>query len=154
MYKYEFPRPRITVDVVILKPSSFEEYEVLLVKRKQEPYKGLLALPGGHLEIEIERIHEAACREVLEETGLHIRPSHLRFVNYYDSLKRHPYDRVITFGFVVLLDSSTTPEIKIQDLDEVESCSWYKLEEAKNLAYDHDKILEEAMRLIGRINYV
>ena len=69
-------------------------------------------------------------------------------------MKRHPYDRVITFGFVVLLDSSTTPEIKIQDLDEVESCSWYKLEEAKNLAYDHDKILEEAMRLIGRINYV
>jgi 8-oxo-dGTP diphosphatase len=42
---------------------------VLLVRRGQEPAKGEWSLPGGAVELG-ERLEEAVCREVLEETGL------------------------------------------------------------------------------------
>src|SRR4051812_47493065 len=48
---------------------------LLLVRRAVEPRVGLLALPGGFLEIEPWRVGLA--REVFEETGLVILPEHL-----------------------------------------------------------------------------
>lgn len=50
---------------------------ILLVRRGQEPARGLWSLPGGRIEGR-ERWDDAAIREVLEETG--IRTSHPRYV--------------------------------------------------------------------------
>jgi 8-oxo-dGTP diphosphatase len=44
---------------------------VLLVRRGQEPLKGEWSLPGGVLELG-ETLEQGICREVLEETGLHV----------------------------------------------------------------------------------
>jgi len=46
--------------------------DVLLVRRGNEPQKGLWSLPGGALELG-ESLHQGVRREVLEETGLEIR---------------------------------------------------------------------------------
>jgi 8-oxo-dGTP diphosphatase len=46
---------------------------ILMVQRGKEPLKGWWSLPGGALEIG-ETLHEAVCREVWEETGLHVNP--------------------------------------------------------------------------------
>ena len=51
--------------------------EVLLIKRRKEPYAGYLALPGGKVE-EAEGILDAACREVKEEAGLHTLRAEVR----------------------------------------------------------------------------
>ncbi len=46
-----------------------DEDAILLVERAGEPLKGYWSLPGGLLETG-ERLEEAVCREVREETGL------------------------------------------------------------------------------------
>ena len=66
-YTYEFPRPAVTVDIVILTHES--EPHVLLIRRGDEPFKGAWALPGGFLD-QNETLIEAAHRELREETGV------------------------------------------------------------------------------------
>ncbi|MCD6571460.1 MAG: NUDIX hydrolase [Deltaproteobacteria bacterium] len=46
-----------------------EDREVLLVKRRNEPYKGMWCLPIGFAETG-EDVHDAALRELKEETGI------------------------------------------------------------------------------------
>jgi 8-oxo-dGTP diphosphatase len=45
-YTYEWPRPMVTVDAVVF-ASSAGKNEVLLIERKNEPFKGQWAVPGG-----------------------------------------------------------------------------------------------------------
>ena len=49
---------------------------ILLVERGRQPLKGYWSLPGGLVETG-EKLEEAVRREVLEETGLHVRPTRL-----------------------------------------------------------------------------
>ena len=49
---------------------------LLLIRRGQEPGRGLWSLPGGRVEPG-ETDHEAVVREVAEETGLRVRPGRL-----------------------------------------------------------------------------
>jgi len=49
------------------------EKKVLLVKRGNEPSKGLWSIPGGMVELG-ERVREAAIREVREECNIDIEP--------------------------------------------------------------------------------
>ncbi|MFQ5920016.1 MAG: NUDIX hydrolase [Thermoplasmata archaeon] len=75
----DFPaRPVPAVSGVV-----FRGEEVLLVRRKVAPYAGQWSLPGGAVEVG-ETMHEAVKREVREETGLDVHPSHL--VGAYDSI--------------------------------------------------------------------
>ncbi|WP_311195952.1 NUDIX hydrolase [Antarcticibacterium sp. 1MA-6-2] len=60
----------VTVDVVVIYQK--EEPMLLLVQRKNDPYKGKWALPGGFLEEE-ENLVEGAMRELKEETNLNIK---------------------------------------------------------------------------------
>ena len=46
---------------------------ILMAQRGKEPLKGWWSLPGGALELG-ESLHDAVCREVLEETGLEVTP--------------------------------------------------------------------------------
>ncbi len=61
-------RPLLGVGAVV-----FRGGDVLLIERGQEPLKGWWTLPGGMVETG-ERLECAVRREVLEETGLTIRP--------------------------------------------------------------------------------
>ena len=54
----------------------FKRGRVLLVERGKEPLKGYWSLPGGLVETG-ERLEAAVCREVLEETGLTVKPLYL-----------------------------------------------------------------------------
>lgn len=65
MKEQQHRNPTLTVDTIIQK-----DFQILLVKRKNEPFKGYLALPGGFVN-EGERV-DAAKREVKEETSLDI----------------------------------------------------------------------------------
>lgn len=69
----------------------FRDGAVLLVKRGNEPAKGLWSPPGGSLELG-ETAERAAEREVLEETGLVVRAR--RVVDVRDVILRDPAGRV------------------------------------------------------------
>ena len=61
-------RPLVGVGAILLNRDR-----ILMAQRGKEPLKGWWSLPGGALETG-ERLADAVCREVLEETGLEIRP--------------------------------------------------------------------------------
>src|ERR1017187_4275248 len=61
-------RPLVGVGAIILKRDR-----ILMAQRGKEPLKGWWSLPGGALETG-ERLADGVCREVLEETGLEVRP--------------------------------------------------------------------------------
>ena len=62
-YRYEWPRPAVTVDVVLFTVAgSLQEMrlQVLLVRRDAEPLRGWWALPGGFVDpAELERLFDA-----------------------------------------------------------------------------------------------
>src|SRR5205085_7044761 len=66
-YCYDYPRPAVTVDVVIV--TRDKPRRVLLIRRKHEPFAGLWALPGGFVDMD-EGLEAAARRELQEETGV------------------------------------------------------------------------------------
>ncbi|MDT7815259.1 MAG: 8-oxo-dGTP diphosphatase [Acidobacteriaceae bacterium] len=65
----EYPEaPIVGVGAVVI-----DGTKVLLVRRGQEPLKGVWSLPGGALEL-VETLQLGVVREVLEETGLIVAP--------------------------------------------------------------------------------
>ncbi len=67
-YTYEWPRPMVTADAVVF--AFFDgKPKLLLIQRKEDPFKDHWALLGGFVEIE-EDLPEAPARELAEETGL------------------------------------------------------------------------------------
>ena len=64
----EYPsRPFVGVGAVIV-----ADDRVVLVRRRQAPLAGQWSLPGGAVELG-ETLEQAVTREILEETGLHVR---------------------------------------------------------------------------------
>lgn len=61
-------RPILGVGAIVLRRGR-----VLLVQRSRAPLKGYWSLPGGALELG-ERLADGVRREVLEETGLTVKP--------------------------------------------------------------------------------
>jgi 8-oxo-dGTP diphosphatase len=62
--------PLLTVDCIALD----SEGRVLLIKRKNPPFEGQYALPGGFVDVG-ETVEEACRRELHEETGPASRPA-------------------------------------------------------------------------------
>jgi len=57
-----WPRPGVSIMV-------FRDDRVLLAQRAKPPFCGMWSLPGGRIEAG-EETHEAALRELMEETGI------------------------------------------------------------------------------------
>ncbi len=60
MFTYEYPRPALTVDVVVFTLHG-DQLQVLLIQRARNPHKGSWALPGGFVNME-ESLESAASR--------------------------------------------------------------------------------------------
>ena len=72
MYTYEYPRPSVTVDIVVYGYDGGTQLKLLLIERGGDPYKGSWALPGGFVDLD-EDLETAALRELEEETGVPAR---------------------------------------------------------------------------------
>ncbi|MEK9660791.1 MAG: NUDIX hydrolase [Alphaproteobacteria bacterium] len=77
-------RPVVGVGVVVLK-----DEHVLLIQRGKPPRTGQWSIPGGKQELG-ETWHEAAHREVMEETGLEIEL--IGLIDVVDAIVRHGDD--------------------------------------------------------------
>lgn len=144
---YEYPRPGVTVDCVIF---GFEENQlkVLLTKRAIEPYLGQMAFCGGFID-QNETADQCARRKLLEEAGL--SDIFLEQLYTFSDIDRDPRFRVISVAYYALVKSinyQPTPGYGI------ESVQWYSLDQARDLAFDHNRILDLALqRLKGKIRY-
>lgn len=111
--------------------------KVLLVKRKNDPYKGKWALPGGFLEDE-EPLEDGAKRELEEETGLKIHG--LRQLKTFGTPGRDPRGRTISVVFY----GRVTSEEDVKGYDDAEEARWFVLNDLPQLAFDHSEIIEVA----------
>ena len=135
MYQYEYPRPAVSVDIVVCRAIDGVEH-LLLIQRKQDPFRGAWALPGGFLDLD-ETLEQAAARELKEETGLDaIRVTQ---IGTFSTVDRDPRDRVITTAFAADVDHRQQPVAA----DDAEDYRWVKLDEVQELAFDHSIILEQ-----------
>ncbi|MBP5527063.1 MAG: NUDIX hydrolase [Bacteroidales bacterium] len=136
MYTYEYPRPMLTADCVVVRPSG----EVLLVRRGNEPFKGCWALPGGFMEMD-ETIEHCAVRELMEETGIEVDESMLSLVGVFSAPGRDPRGRTVTAAYLVRADVG---EAKAGD--DAAEVRWWPLNALPPLAFDHDAIIASAIR--------
>jgi 8-oxo-dGTP diphosphatase len=143
LYTYEYPRPAVTVDVAIFRPIG-DEYQILLIKRDQEPYKDKFALPGGFIEMD-ESLEQAALRELFEETG--VENIQLTQIQTFSQPDRDPRGRVISTCYGSVLKPED--QIHVQAGDDASAAAWFSLNVLPPLAFDHPRIIQIAIaRLI------
>ena len=137
----------VTVDAVIprLSPSG-AGWEVVLIQRKKQPYKGMWALPGGHLTTDDLSLEAAAQRETREETGLDI-PLHLfQQVQTYEDFA-DPRGKYVCLLYI--LSEPLSPAAEIEAGDDAAHVQWYSVENLQNLpdlAFNHIRLLRMALR--------
>ena len=139
-YTYDYPMPSITVDCVVMRFNEHAGIDVLLIKRKNEPYKDCWALPGGFMEID-ETLTEAVKREVMEETGIDIDRNCHRFLNVkiFDKPDRDSRGRVISILSIVDVPSNTV----VNAGDDAKECKWFSVRQLPALAFDHREMIEQ-----------
>ncbi len=109
---FPYPPTFVTVDAVVVQSGH-----VLMIRRRAEPGKGLLAIPGGFLNALTDKsIEDAMIRELREETCLKVPDPVLRgnITNskVFDSINRSTRGRTITHAFYINLTDGKLPKVK------------------------------------------
>ena len=136
-YTYDYPMPSVTVDSVI-----FCCGQVLLIQRRDDPFKGCWALPGGFMNMD-ETLRQAVVRETLEETNLDISKYTIKEVGPFDSPGRDTRGRVISFAFSTIIPLLAAGDVKAGD--DAATFDWWDIQELPALAFDHLKIITQAI---------
>lgn len=139
-YTYDYSMPALTADVAVLR--LVEMPEILLVQRKDPPFKGKWALPGGFMEL-TETLEETARRELLEETG--IRAGELIRFDTYDRPDRDPRGRTVTQVFLMIWEEGMSTPVAGSDACTLQ---WFGLHALPDLAFDHGHIIGDVIRTI------
>ncbi|MBK7600461.1 MAG: NUDIX hydrolase [Acidobacteria bacterium] len=143
----KYPRPSVTVDLVIFTIVD-DDLKVLLIRRGNEPYQGLWALPGGFVGIG-ESLEEAAARELQEEVG--VRNVYLEQLYTFGEPERDPRGRVISVSYFALVDAERQT---IAAASDAADARWHSVFKPPRLAFDHRKILDYAVwRLRNKIEW-
>jgi len=137
-FTYDYPRPALTVDLVILTREA--RPRVLLIRRKAEPFAGSWALPGGFVD-EGERLEDAARRELEEETGVAVKD--LEQLYTAGDPGRDPRGWTVSVDYLARVEPDGVKPRAADDADEVK---WFPLDELPPLAFDHAMILERARK--------
>ena len=103
--------PSLTTDIFIFD----EDFNFILIKRKNDPYKDYWALPGGFVEYS-ESVESAAIREAKEETSIDVELIDL--VNVYSKPDREPRGHTVTVVY--------TAKGNIKDMKANNAKTWMK----------------------------
>lgn len=126
--KDKYEKPSVTVDMLLFTVTNEKKdkrqlpdmkLKVLLVKRKDHPYIGHWALPGGFVNID-ESLDEGAKRELKEETN--IENIYMEQLYTWGDVDRDPRMRIISTSYMGLIDSS---KVHIKAGDDARDCKWF-----------------------------
>ncbi|OFQ22932.1 NUDIX hydrolase [Actinomyces sp. HMSC062G12] len=141
----------ITVDIVALTVID-HALHCLVVRRGIDPYRGRLALPGGFVR-EDEQTHQAAARELTEETGI-APPGHLEQLRSYGPLGRDPRGPILSVAYLLLAPSFSPARAR----GDASGALWHPVDAlltpSSPLAFDHAAILADGVeRARSKIEY-
>ena len=132
-----------TADAVVIQSGN-----IILIKRRSLPGKGLWALPGGFVNANTDRsVQDAMSRELREETGLKVPMpvliGNIERSKVFDAIDRSPRGRIITHAFKIVLPDGPLPKIKGRD--DAEKAKWVPIASIKpeEMFEDHFSIIQE-----------
>jgi 8-oxo-dGTP diphosphatase len=129
--------PLLAVDCVAFDAAG----RILLIRRKNPPFQGQYALPGGFVDVG-ESIEDACRRELLEETG--VKAGRLTLVGVYSDPARDPRGHTVAVVFLTRLRSA-----KAVAGDDAAEAEWVESWKKEKLAFDHAQIIKDALKLAG-----
>ena len=132
-HTYDYPRPMVTVDCLIFNNLKAIP-RILLIQRKNPPFEGLWALPGGFIEMD-ETLMESALRELKEETGIRLKK--LKQIHVFGDPGRDPRGRTISVAFIGFV----AKELPAVAADDAAKADWFPIDQLPELAFDHTEII-------------
>jgi len=139
---------KVTVDIVAFAVQQ-SQLEILLVKRKHDPFKNFWALPGGFLDEQDGSVEVAAARELLEETN--VGNVYLEQLFTFGDKGRDPRGRVVTVSYLGLLRQD---DLELKASSAASGVAWWPVLDLPKLAFDHQRIIEYGhQRLKYKIEY-
>jgi len=127
------------------KALPIRQLEVMLIQRKEWPFKGAWALPGGFCN-EDESMYDCARRELAEETG--VTDVRMDYLNVYSTPGRDPRGWIISHAFCALVGERLLLHRRADD--DAADVRLFPVAEALQLqlAFDHREILQDALHNI------
>jgi len=130
-----FPKtPHLAVDCVVFDPKD----RLLLIRRKNPPFQGSWALPGGFVEIG-ETVENACLRELLEETG--IVGGALTLIGVYSAPDRDPRGHICSAAFLAEPEGGV-----VKAGSDARVADWVQSWREVDFAFDHRQIVLDALR--------
>jgi 8-oxo-dGTP diphosphatase len=146
-YTYQYARAAVTSDCVIF---GFDggELKLLLIERKNGPFKNKWALPGGFVYMN-ETTEECASRILSEKAG--IKNVFIEQLYTFSELDRDPRERIISVAYYALVNKHQYELVAGRDTVNAE---WFEIGKLPKLAFDHTGIVAAALlRLKGKVRY-
>jgi 8-oxo-dGTP diphosphatase len=131
--------PLLTVDAFIIMEGRY-----VLIERKNPPFQGQWALPGGFVDVG-ETVEAAARREAHEETGLEVEL--LALLGVYSDPARDPRGHTVS---VVYLAKPAGGALSAGD--DAASARLFAPDEDVSLAFDHGAVVRDAIDAARRLN--
>ncbi len=131
--------PALTTDCVVFDAQG----RVLLIQRKNPPFEGGYALPGGFVDVG-ETVEDACRRELEEETG--IEAGTLALIGVYSDPQRDPRGHTCSIAFLTRV-ADAQPVAG----DDAATAAWIADWRGLTLAFDHALILRDAERLASAL---
>lgn len=122
------------------------EVKVLLINRKNEPFKNMWALVGGAL-YNNEEVEVGVKREIYEKTG--IKDINIYFSNIFSSIDRSPIMRMVALSYVGIVDNKKMNLLK--ETFKTNNLSWFSLKNIPELAYDHNEIISYSLNMLKEL---
>ena len=128
--------PLLTVDAVII----YQNSNIILIKRKNPPFQGEYALPGGFVDIG-ETVEHACIREAKEETNINVKITNL--LGVYSDPKRDPRGHTVSIAFLCEPRTDHENPQAQDDAADLDVVPFKNLPNIK-LAFDHMNIVKDA----------
>lgn len=130
-------KPSLAADIIVV-----TDKKVLLIKRKNPPFKGMYALPGGFINYG-ESGEDAALRELKEETS--VSGKSIQLFGVYSKMGRDPRGHTVSLVYEVKAKSS-----KYSAGSDAADARFFPLKKLPKLGFDHALVLKEYVKSQGR----
>lgn len=129
-FENHWRKPSVTADGIVL-----SDGKIALIKRKNDPFKGSYALPGGFVDYG-ERLEDCVVREVLEETGL--KTMIVNLVGVYSAPDRDPRGHFVTAVYELRVTGGA-----LKAGDDASLAEWVPVDDVPAMAFDHGDIIAD-----------